>query len=125
MLLRTRRVPDSCNQLVAAGIADEGIAINIAPGQSADVKVTVGNVPIVYVCKFHRTSAWSERSSQPPHDRACNVIHSVDQAAYVAAFAGGMVSFLSPCVLPLVPAYLSIISGVDPLEPGGASAETR
>ena len=56
MLLRTRRVPDSCNQLVAAGIADEGIAINIAPGQSADVKVTVGNVPIVYVCKFHRTS---------------------------------------------------------------------
>lgn len=56
MLSRTRRVPDSCNQLVAAGIADEGIDINIAPGQSADVKVTVGNVPIVYVCQLHRTS---------------------------------------------------------------------
>ena len=53
------------------------------------------------------------------------MIHSVDPAAYVVAFAGGMVSFLSPCVLPLVLAYLSIISGVDPLEPGGASAETR
>ena len=30
----------------------------------------------------------------------------------VAAFAVGMVSFVSPCVLPLVPGYLSAISGV-------------
>lgn len=29
-----------------------------------------------------------------------------------AAFAAGILSFLSPCVLPLVPAYLSYISGV-------------
>jgi len=28
------------------------------------------------------------------------------------AFAGGMLSFLSPCVLPLVPGYLSLMSGV-------------
>lgn len=28
------------------------------------------------------------------------------------AFAGGLVSFLSPCVLPLVPGYLSLMSGV-------------
>lgn len=33
-------------------------------------------------------------------------------AALTAAFAAGVVSFLSPCVLPLVPAYLSIVSGV-------------
>ena len=31
---------------------------------------------------------------------------------YLLAFAGGMLSFLSPCVLPLVPAYLSLMSGV-------------
>ena len=40
-------------------------------------------------------------------------------------FAAGVVSFLSPCVLPLVPAYLSTISGVsfDPAEtrPTGSS----
>lgn len=30
----------------------------------------------------------------------------------VAAFAVGFVSFLSPCVLPLVPGYLSAISGI-------------
>jgi len=30
----------------------------------------------------------------------------------VAAFAVGFVSFISPCVLPLVPGYLSAISGV-------------
>lgn len=28
------------------------------------------------------------------------------------AFAGGLLSFLSPCVLPLVPGYVSLISGV-------------
>lgn len=32
---------------------------------------------------------------------------------YLAAFAGGVVSFLSPCVLPIVPAYLSVITGLD------------
>jgi len=30
----------------------------------------------------------------------------------VMAFVAGIISFLSPCVLPLVPGYLSIISGV-------------
>jgi len=30
---------------------------------------------------------------------------------YLAAFAGGLISFLSPCVLPLVPAYLSYMAG--------------
>jgi cytochrome c-type biogenesis protein len=31
----------------------------------------------------------------------------------VVAFAAGFVSFVSPCVLPLVPAYLSFVSGVE------------
>lgn len=30
----------------------------------------------------------------------------------IAAFVAGFVSFLTPCVLPLVPAYISLISGV-------------
>ncbi len=30
----------------------------------------------------------------------------------LAAFGGGMLSFISPCVLPLVPGYLSLMSGV-------------
>src|SRR5579864_7884150 len=29
----------------------------------------------------------------------------------IPAFVGGLLSFLSPCVLPLVPGYLSLISG--------------
>lgn len=40
-------------------------------------------------------------------------IEEVGPAAYAVAFGGGVVSFLSPCVLPLVPAYLSIVSGVN------------
>lgn len=37
------------------------------------------------------------------------------------AFAAGVLSFLSPCVLPLVPSYLSFVSGVglEDLEQGG------
>src|ERR1041384_3018737 len=44
---------------------------------------------------------------------------STDPAAGVgifAALAAGIVSFLSPCVLPLVPGYLSAVSGVSASE---------
>jgi cytochrome c-type biogenesis protein len=34
------------------------------------------------------------------------------------AFAAGLVSFLSPCCLPLVPGYLATVSGVAPGAPG-------
>ncbi len=34
------------------------------------------------------------------------------QVTFVTAFLGGLLSFISPCVLPLVPAYISYISGV-------------
>ena len=34
----------------------------------------------------------------------------------LAALAAGTVSFLSPCVLPLVPGYLSAVAGLDPDE---------
>ena len=40
-------------------------------------------------------------------------IGDVNVLAYLAAFGGGIVSFLSPCVLPLVPGYLSMVSGLD------------
>jgi cytochrome c-type biogenesis protein len=36
------------------------------------------------------------------------------------ALAAGMVSFLSPCVLPLVPGYLSAVTGLEPDELGSA-----
>lgn len=38
----------------------------------------------------------------------------------IAAFLAGLVSFLSPCVLPLVPGYVSLISGT-----GAAAADNR
>ncbi|MDX8403810.1 MAG: cytochrome c biogenesis protein CcdA [Mariprofundaceae bacterium] len=34
------------------------------------------------------------------------------EVTFIGAFLAGVLSFLSPCVLPLVPAYLSFISGV-------------
>jgi cytochrome c-type biogenesis protein len=40
-------------------------------------------------------------------------ISDVSALSYLAAFGGGVVSFLSPCVLPLVPGYLSMVTGLD------------
>ena len=48
-------------------------------------------------------------------------------ADFVIAFSGGVVSFLSPCVLPLVPVYLSVTTGLGIAElrdRGRASAST-
>jgi cytochrome c-type biogenesis protein len=41
-----------------------------------------------------------------------------------AAFAAGLLSFISPCVLPLVPGYLSFISGVTLDEMRDAATQT-
>jgi len=43
------------------------------------------------------------------------------------AFAGGLLSFLSPCVLPLVPGYISLMSGVsiDHLKGEGGTGSRR
>ena len=38
----------------------------------------------------------------------------------LAAVFAGMISFLSPCVLPLVPGYLAAVTGVSPAELDGA-----
>src|SRR5947209_18474332 len=45
----------------------------------------------------------------------------------IIAFAGGLLSFLSPCVLPLVPGYISLMSGVsiDHLKGEGRSSSRR
>ena len=43
----------------------------------------------------------------------------------VAAFAVGFVSFISPCVLPLVPGYLSAVSGVSLTETPARRAALR
>ena len=35
----------------------------------------------------------------------------MDGITIFTSFAAGLISFLSPCVLPLVPGYISVISG--------------
>ncbi|MFI5345145.1 MAG: cytochrome c biogenesis CcdA family protein [Elusimicrobiota bacterium] len=50
----------------------------------------------------------------------------VDTVGYGASFAAGVVSFLSPCVLPLVPGYVSFMSGLslEELSKGAKPGET-
>src|SRR5579863_5940627 len=44
-----------------------------------------------------------------------SAIHA-DPLGLLVAFGAGMLSFVSPCVLPLVPAYLSMVSGLSAAE---------
>lgn len=50
----------------------------------------------------------------------------VEPVPLIAAFSAGMLSFFSPCILPLIPAYFSFISGVTMEEfSQGPSGEAR
>jgi cytochrome c-type biogenesis protein len=49
----------------------------------------------------------------------------VNQVSLFAAFLAGVVSFVSPCVLPLVPSYVTFITGVSFDELTAASAGPR
>lgn len=50
-----------------------------------------------------------------------------ESPTFLAAFVAGLLSFVSPCVLPLIPGYLSYISGLtlDEMEGTGASTIDR
>ena len=47
-----------------------------------------------------------------------------DQVTLFAALAAGVLSFISPCVLPLIPGYVSFVSGASVEEMRGGSAAT-
>ena len=47
----------------------------------------------------------------------------MNEVNFAVAFTSGLLSFLSPCVLPVIPSYLSFISGVSLDEMTGPDAE--
>jgi len=49
----------------------------------------------------------------------------LEQPTIWLAFLAGLLSFLSPCCLPLYPAYISYISGVTFAEAGQATLSRR
>jgi len=50
------------------------------------------------------------------------MLHDLPRVSWAIAFLAGTVSFVSPCVLPLIPGYISYVSGVslDDLEAGAS-----
>jgi cytochrome c-type biogenesis protein len=49
----------------------------------------------------------------------------ISNIGVLAAFAAGVISFLSPCVLPLVPGYVSYVAGGAPNGPSERASGTR
>jgi cytochrome c-type biogenesis protein len=39
-------------------------------------------------------------------------LRSADSVSFVVAFTAGLLSFLSPCVLPLIPSYIGFLTGM-------------
>jgi cytochrome c-type biogenesis protein len=50
---------------------------------------------------------------------------SADPLGFLVAFGAGILSFLSPCVLPLVPGYLSMVTGLEASELEAATGGPR
>jgi cytochrome c-type biogenesis protein len=50
---------------------------------------------------------------------------AADPLGLLVAFGAGMLSFLSPCVLPLVPGYVSMVSGLSAAEIGAGRPRAR
>jgi len=53
---------------------------------------------------------------------------AADNVYVLVAFGGGILSFLSPCVLPIVPAYLSLVTGLtvgEIQDPGMRDADSK
>lgn len=49
----------------------------------------------------------------------------MNEITLAAAFAGGFVSFFSPCILPLLPVYISLFSGLSVTEISHGSSKLR
>ena len=63
-------------------------------------------------CARGGAAAAPERRGRATAGRGAGPVSAGADPTVIAAFAVGLVSFVSPCVLPLVPGYLSAVSGV-------------
>ena len=134
-----QRLVDSCrskDEVKQALVAEFGDNVLALPGDQGDddlgdvlvyvvpaVGIALAAAGIAFaVVRWRRPrrrdagAAVAARRRRPPrrrHGAVRPVIaqESVDATVF-AAFAVGFISFVSPCVLPLVPGYLSTISGV-------------
>ncbi|MEE9500152.1 MAG: cytochrome c biogenesis protein CcdA, partial [Candidatus Omnitrophota bacterium] len=49
----------------------------------------------------------------------------MEKMSFIMAFIAGVTTFLSPCVLPLIPAYISYLTGVSFRELSGEITKTE
>ena len=59
-----------------------------------------------------RAAAAAQPRGRTPAGRGAGHVTEGVDTTVIAAFAVGFISFISPCVLPLVPGYLSAVSGL-------------
>lgn len=96
-----------------------GIALNYAMGAFKAIKRNYKTIEmisglllifigvLIATSQFTRMSGWLSRVFGAGFEASLGT-----NATWITAAAAGFLSFISPCVLPLVPAYISYISGL-------------
>ena len=80
------------------------------------------------IIKSHKSFVYSQPTSRPDFSAllatyAIYIIEYImvtENISLIVAFIGGLLSFLSPCVLPLVPVYLASLYGPEIFDSGGS-----
>ena len=93
-----------------AGRAAGGAAAALAPARARPAATIEARARAPALSAADERGAWT-RTSRGTTSDARRSRRTADTTV-IAAFAVGFVSFISPCVLPLVPGYLSAVSGV-------------
>ncbi len=92
---------------VACGKRDEK-GFFVFPRRSSPVTVLLYTIGVI----FRRGACTPTIIFQAVNCQAVNKVMEGSNITITIAFLAGLASFLSPCVLPLVPGYVSLISGV-------------
>src|SRR5229473_3117170 len=105
----TMRLPGMCTLLLALTFAGRTVLL-LQPNGCSRGKDLIGHTFWMATSLRNRSrNFWPLPAARPPNVESTE---KLVELTYTAAFLAGMISFLSPCVLPLVPGFVGTMTGL-------------
>src|SRR6266851_927827 len=105
----TMRLPGMCTLLLALTFAGRTVLL-LQPNGCSRGKDLIGHTFWMATSLRNRSrNFWPLPAARPPNVESAE---KLVELTYTAAFLAGMISFLSPCVLPLVPGFVGTMTGL-------------
>src|SRR6266853_5633216 len=105
----TMRLPGMCTLLLALTFAGRTVLL-LQPNGCSRGKDLIGHTFWMATSLRNRSrNFWPLPIARPPNVESMG---RLVELTYTAAFLAGMISFLSPCVLPLVPGFVGTMTGL-------------